>query len=87
MRQRSVISVALAQNISTETQAQQRLGLRAFWPELCHRQVTVRSYGRQILGGLTGKPGGRMPAASLFTSPVRACDPQAFVDAKQEGSP
>jgi hypothetical protein len=68
-----------------ETQAQQRqsrLPLRAFWPELCHR-----SYESQIFGGSTGKPGGRMPAASLFTSPVCACDPQVLVDAKQEGTP
>jgi len=86
-----VISVALTQNISTETQAQSRqsrLPVGAFWPELCHRQVSVtQSYGRQIFGGPTGKPGGRMPAASLFTSPVCACDPQALVDAKQEGTP
>ena len=86
------------QNISTETQAQSRLAVLR--REICGtsrtRSPQVQShwaYGPSLIpvfGGLTGKPGGRMPAASLFSSFPRACDQldsQTAVNAKQEGSP
>lgn len=75
------------QNISTETQAQSRLAVLC--RELCESpQVRHWAYGPSIspvFGGPTGKPGGRMPAAPLFTI---ACDQlDSRVNAKQEGSP
>jgi len=87
------------QNTSTETQAQSRLAvLRG---ELCgslrssrsSRQIQAHwAYGPSlspVFGGTTGKPGGRMPAAPLFTLLATiACDRlDSRVNAKQEGSP
>ena len=77
------------QNISMETQAQSRLAVLR--RELCRgpkgprsprqsHQAYSPSVSTPIFGG---KPGGRMPAAPLFTS--LALDPR--VNAKQEGSP
>jgi hypothetical protein len=87
------------QNISTETQAQSRLAVLR--RELCgsprspqasqaSRQVQPHwAYGptslSPIFGGTTGKPGGRMPAAPLFTFSCDRLDSR--VNAKQEGSP
>jgi hypothetical protein len=80
------------QNISTETQAQSRLAVlrRELWASAatprdpqCHR--AYRPCVSSIFGGTTGKPGGRMPAAPLFTVPCDRLDSR--VNAKQEGSP
>lgn len=86
------------QNISTETQAQSRLAVLC--RELClsarssrspRTSVQVQAHWAYapsvspVFGGTTGKPGGRMPAAPLFTI---ACDRlDSRVNAKQEGSP
>ncbi len=49
-----------------------------------YRASLVKSVRTPIFGGPTGKPGGRMPAAS-FSAALFARDPRA--NAQQEGSP
>jgi hypothetical protein len=88
------------QNISTETQAQSRLAVlrgELCWSPRSPRQVPSHwvcdPHSRPSLfpvcGGTTGKPGGRMPAAPLFTTLATVtCDRlDSRVNAKQEGSP